>query len=192
MELAAVVSGACRRAVRDEDRQIDTAHLLHSLLESDPEVCAVLGEDRRIARLLGYLVQRSIAYGLRWQSAVEDSGSVPVVVRTTGFSPLAAAGLECAREPHVMAGPRAVWTCSRRSSRTRRHGRWRCSSTPESATATSSPVSMRHGPVTPCSPRGGRAENAVRAGRLPPVSGFPPPPPHPAPGAHVQLVRQVS
>ncbi|MFE7816031.1 Clp protease N-terminal domain-containing protein [Streptomyces sp. NPDC057433] len=98
VELAAVVSGARRRAVRDEDRQIDTAHLLHSLLESDPEVCAVLGEDRRIARLLGYLVQRSIGYGLRWQSAVEDSGSVPVVVRTTGFSPLAAAGLECARE----------------------------------------------------------------------------------------------
>ncbi|WAX81156.1 Clp protease N-terminal domain-containing protein [Streptomyces sp. KMM 9044] len=98
VELAAVVSGARRRAVRDADRQIDTAHLLHSLLESDAEVCAVLGEGRRTARLLGYLVQRSIGYGLRWQGAVEGAGSVPVVVRTIGFSPLAAAGLEYARE----------------------------------------------------------------------------------------------
>ncbi|MFD3825962.1 Clp protease N-terminal domain-containing protein [Streptomyces sp. NPDC058625] len=96
-ELAAVVSGARRRAVRDADRRIGTAHLLHSLLESDAEVCAVLGEGPRTARLLGYLVQRSIGYGLRWQGAVEDSGSVPVAVRTTGFSP-AAAGLEHARE----------------------------------------------------------------------------------------------
>ncbi|MEF9902506.1 Clp protease N-terminal domain-containing protein [Streptomyces sp. P9-A2] len=97
-ELAVVVSGARRRAVRDADRQIDTAHLLHSLLESDAEVRAVLGEGPRTARLLGYLVQRSIGYGLRWQSAVEDSGSVPVVARAAGFSPLAAAGLEYARE----------------------------------------------------------------------------------------------
>ncbi|GAB2829674.1 Clp protease N-terminal domain-containing protein [Streptomyces chlorus] len=98
VELAAVVSGARRRAVRDADRQIDTAHLLHSLLESDPEVCAVLGEGPRTARLLGYLVQRSIGYGLRWQSAVEGSGSAPVMVRTAGFSPLAAVCLEYARE----------------------------------------------------------------------------------------------
>ncbi|MCX2924912.1 Clp protease N-terminal domain-containing protein [Streptomyces sp. NEAU-W12] len=94
----AVVGGARRRAVRDADRQTDTAHLLHSLLESDAEVRAVLGEGRRIARLLGYLVQRSIGYGLGRQSTVEDSGSVPVVVRTPGFSPPAAAGLQCARE----------------------------------------------------------------------------------------------
>jgi len=40
-ELAAVVAGARRRALRDGDRQIDTAHLLHSLLESDPEARAV-------------------------------------------------------------------------------------------------------------------------------------------------------
>ncbi|MFE9926800.1 Clp protease N-terminal domain-containing protein [Streptomyces sp. NPDC005774] len=97
-ELAVVVSGARRRAVRDADRQIDTAHLLHSLLESDAEVCVLLGGGPRTARLLGYLVQRSIGYGLRWQSAVEDSGSVPVMVRAAGFSPLAAAGLEYARE----------------------------------------------------------------------------------------------
>ena len=76
-ELASVVAGARRRAVRDGDRQIDTAHLLHSLLESDPEVRAVFGEGPQIARLLGYLVQRSIGYGLRWQSTVEDSGAYP-------------------------------------------------------------------------------------------------------------------
>ncbi|MCG8970055.1 MULTISPECIES: Clp protease N-terminal domain-containing protein [Streptomyces] len=96
-ELAPVVSGARRRAVRDGDRHIDTAHLLHSLLEYDPEARAVLGEGPRLARLLGYLVQRSIGYGLRWQSTVEDSGAVPVVGGAAGFSPLAAAAMEDAR-----------------------------------------------------------------------------------------------
>jgi ATP-dependent Clp protease ATP-binding subunit ClpA len=98
-ELASVVSGARRRAVRDGDRQIDTAHLLHSLLEYDPEARALLGDGPQIARLLGYLVQRSIGYGLRWQSSVEDSGAVPVMTRGAGFSPLAAAAMEeaCAR-----------------------------------------------------------------------------------------------
>lgn len=97
-ELASVVAGARRRAVRDGDRQIDTAHLLHSLLESDPEARAVFDDGPRIARLLGYLVQRSIGYGLRWQSGVEDSGAVPVVTGAAGFSPLAAGCMEYARE----------------------------------------------------------------------------------------------
>lgn len=98
-ELASVVTGARRRAVRDGDRQIDTAHLLHSLLEYDPDARAVLGEGPQVVRLLGYLVQRSIGYGLRWQSTVEDSGAVPVVTGGAGFSPLAAAAMEaaCAR-----------------------------------------------------------------------------------------------
>jgi hypothetical protein len=97
-ELAAVVSGARRRAVRDGDRQIDTAHLLHSLLESDPDVRAVFDSGGQLARLLGYLVQRSIGYGLRWQGSVEDSGAVPVVTEAAGFSPLAAGAMEYARE----------------------------------------------------------------------------------------------
>ncbi|MFF3462850.1 Clp protease N-terminal domain-containing protein [Streptomyces sp. NPDC002619] len=104
-ELAAVVAGARRRAVRDGDRQIDTAHLLHSLLESDPGVCAVIGDAPQIARLLGYLVQRSIGYGLRWQSTVEDSGAMAVVSDPKsaeakdvgGWSPLAATAMEHAR-----------------------------------------------------------------------------------------------
>ncbi|WP_244204458.1 Clp protease N-terminal domain-containing protein [Streptomyces africanus] len=96
-ELASVVTGARRRAVRDADRQIDTAHLLHSLLESDPQARALF-EEPQIARLLGYLVQRSIGYGLRWQNGVEDSGAVPVVTETAGFSPLAAASMQYARE----------------------------------------------------------------------------------------------
>ncbi|MEV5356729.1 Clp protease N-terminal domain-containing protein [Streptomyces sp. NPDC086081] len=98
-ELASVVGGARRRAVRDGDRQVDTAHLLHSLLESDPETRAVVGDGPQLARLLGYLVQRSIGYGLRWQSGVEDSGSVAVVSGSTGYSPLAAAAMKdaCAR-----------------------------------------------------------------------------------------------
>ncbi|MEU1460799.1 Clp protease N-terminal domain-containing protein [Streptomyces sp. NPDC005727] len=112
-ELAAVVAGARRRAVRDGDRQIDTAHLLHSLLEHDPEVRAAVGGAPRLARLLGYLVQRSIGYGLRWQNAVEGSGALAVVPgpaprggeragggahRDTGhWSPVAAVAVEEAR-----------------------------------------------------------------------------------------------
>ncbi|MFI2205188.1 Clp protease N-terminal domain-containing protein [Streptomyces sp. NPDC020192] len=83
-ELAAVVGGARRRAVRDGDRQMDTAHLLHSLLEHDPEVRAAVGDARRLARLFGYLVQRSIGYGLRWQGSVEDSGAIAVVAARAG------------------------------------------------------------------------------------------------------------
>ncbi|GAA0927666.1 Clp protease N-terminal domain-containing protein [Streptomyces thermoalcalitolerans] len=104
-ELAAVVACARRRAVRDGDRQIDTAHLLHTLLESDPEVRAVLGGAPRIARLLGYLVQRSIGYGLRWQSTVEDSGALPKVTGTVGdLSPVASAALEHACERAARRG----------------------------------------------------------------------------------------
>ncbi|MEU6350732.1 Clp protease N-terminal domain-containing protein [Streptomyces sp. NPDC047072] len=110
-ELATVISGARRRALRDGDRQIDTAHLLHSLLESDPEAYALFESEPQLPRLLGYLVQRSIGYGLRWQGTVEDSGAVPVVTAPEdsgavpvvtadeGFSPLAAGAMEyaCAR-----------------------------------------------------------------------------------------------
>ncbi|MET7458490.1 Clp protease N-terminal domain-containing protein [Streptomyces sp. NPDC005574] len=98
-ELAAVFAGARRRSVRDRDPQIDTAHLLHSLLENDPEVREAFGGGPRMARLLGYLVQRSIGYGLRWQGTVEDSGELPVVREPGGLSPLAAVALEraCAR-----------------------------------------------------------------------------------------------
>jgi hypothetical protein len=96
-ELASVLAAARRRAVRDGDGQIDTAHLLHSLLEHDPDVRAVLGDGPRLARLLGYLVQRSIGYGLRWQGSVEDSGAIPVVPGCEGCSPVAAAALSYAR-----------------------------------------------------------------------------------------------
>ncbi|MGW2420740.1 Clp protease N-terminal domain-containing protein [Streptomyces sp. NPDC001709] len=114
-ELAAVVAGARRRAVRDGDRQIDTAHLLHSLLEHDPEVRAAVGGPPQLARLFGYLVQRSIGYGLRWQGSVEDSGALAVVpaaaVRAArdprdapGWSPTAAAALDDARERARLRG----------------------------------------------------------------------------------------
>ncbi|MFF1677935.1 Clp protease N-terminal domain-containing protein [Streptomyces sp. NPDC058256] len=106
-ELASVVSGARRRALRDGDRQIDTAHLLHSLLESDPDVRAVFDSGPQVARLLGYLVQRSIGYGLRWQSTVEDSGAVPMVAEA-GWSPVAAGAMEDACERAVLRDdPRA-------------------------------------------------------------------------------------
>ncbi|MCM2415372.1 Clp protease N-terminal domain-containing protein [Streptomyces sp. RKAG290] len=98
-ELAAVVTGARRRALRDGDRQIDTAHLLHSLIESDPEVRASFAGGPQLARVLGYLVQRSIGYGLRWQGSVEDPGALAVAsalpdARAEGWSPCAARAME--------------------------------------------------------------------------------------------------
>ncbi|MFF8606447.1 Clp protease N-terminal domain-containing protein [Streptomyces sp. NPDC015346] len=109
--LATVVAGARRRALRDGDRQIDTAHLLHSLVESDPEVGPAFEGRTQLARVLGYLVQRSIGYGLRWQRSVEDSGARRVgregeaaaevsqwAVAVAGWSPSAAAAMARARE----------------------------------------------------------------------------------------------
>jgi hypothetical protein len=78
-EPTAALASARRRALRDGDRQIDTAHLLHSLLEHDPQVRAAVGGGPQLARLFGYLVQRSIGYGLRWQGGVEDSVALPAV-----------------------------------------------------------------------------------------------------------------
>lgn len=105
-QLTSVVNAARRRAARDGDRQVDTAHLLHSLLESDREVWEFLdGGSPQAGKLLGYLVQRSIGYGLRWQGTVEDSGALPQVEEQSGsgphWSPTAVAalgrGLERAR-----------------------------------------------------------------------------------------------
>ncbi|MFC8126748.1 Clp protease N-terminal domain-containing protein [Streptomyces sp. NPDC057302] len=114
--LASVVAGARRRAMRDGDRQIDTAHLLHSLLETDPDVRAAFDDGAQVVRLLGYLVQRSIGYGLQWQGTVEDSGAVPLVrehdlaaVKESGWSPAATAAMERAIERSDRRGePRAL------------------------------------------------------------------------------------
>ncbi|APE20353.1 Clp protease N-terminal domain-containing protein [Streptomyces venezuelae] len=104
--LMTVVTGARRRALRDGDRQIDTAHLLHALVESDPEAGAAFDGGPQLARVLGYLVQRSIGYGLRWQRSEEDSGAGRLLPaprgatsqdgRSSGWSPAAAAALEAA------------------------------------------------------------------------------------------------
>ncbi|MFJ9330104.1 Clp protease N-terminal domain-containing protein [Streptomyces sp. NPDC101230] len=110
VELASVVTGARRRALRDGDRQIDTAHLLHSLIESDPEVREAFDGGPRLAKVLGYLVQRSIGYGLRWQGSVEDSGGVPVVrdPASEGWSPSAVIAMESAlRRAELRGEPRA-------------------------------------------------------------------------------------
>lgn len=108
-ELAAVVTGARRRALRDGDRQIDTAHLLHSLIESDPEVRAAFDGGPQPARVLGYLVQRSIGYGLRWQGAVEDAGPPAVVTDTPvpevdGWSPAAVSAMAGAHRRALKCG----------------------------------------------------------------------------------------
>ncbi|GAA2922382.1 Clp protease N-terminal domain-containing protein [Kitasatospora cinereorecta] len=108
-EMAAVATGARRRAVRDGDRHIDTAHLLHSLIESDPGVREAFGEGPRLARVLGYLVQRSIGYGLRWQGVRERPGALPALRGAVdGWSPSAAAALDRAVRGAVLRGePRA-------------------------------------------------------------------------------------
>ncbi len=102
--LATVLGAARRRALRDGDRQVDTAHLLHALVESDPETRAAFDGEQHVARVLGYLVQRSIGYGLRWQRSGEGGGApsaLPAVRagegtrrRTSRWSPAAAAALE--------------------------------------------------------------------------------------------------
>ncbi|WP_326701541.1 peptidase [Streptomyces sp. NBC_01754] len=109
-ELAAVASGARRRAARDGDRYTDTAHLLHSLIESDPEVREMLDDGPQPARVLGYLVQRSIGYGLRWQGTREDSGAFPALPApgAEAWSPSAAAALDRAVRGATLRGePRA-------------------------------------------------------------------------------------
>lgn len=112
VELASVVAGARRRALRDGDRQTDTAHLLHSLIESDPEVRTVVGDAPQVARVLGYLVQRSIGYGLRWQGSVEDSGTVPVVrgadADVSRWSPSAVTAMEGALQRADLRGDARV------------------------------------------------------------------------------------
>lgn len=76
--MIAVTAAARRRAVRDGDRLVDTAHLLHSLIEADSEVREAFGGGSEVARVLGYLVQRSIGYGLRWQRTQEGGGATAV------------------------------------------------------------------------------------------------------------------
>jgi hypothetical protein len=100
--LAAVVATARRRASLGGDREVDTAHLLHGLLESDAVVRAFLGGGGpQTAKLLGYLAQRSIGYGLRWRDTVETSGRLLAAGTATagvpaGWSPAAAASLDVA------------------------------------------------------------------------------------------------
>ncbi|MFI5757636.1 Clp protease N-terminal domain-containing protein [Streptomyces sp. NPDC051569] len=104
--MAPVVAGARRRAHRDGDGQIDTAHLLHSLLETDPGVRAAFGGGPQPARVLGYLVQRSIGYGLRWHGTVEDSGAAPLVREdaVAGWSPPAVSAMRGALERAALRG----------------------------------------------------------------------------------------
>ncbi|MFJ5218653.1 Clp protease N-terminal domain-containing protein [Streptomyces sp. NPDC088354] len=101
VELRSVTAGARRRAVRDGDDRVDTAHLLHSLLENDPRAREAVDGGAgggQVARVLGYLVQRSIGYGMRWRGAVEDSGALTVLTSlgAPGWSPAAATAIGAA------------------------------------------------------------------------------------------------
>ncbi|WP_377272616.1 Clp protease N-terminal domain-containing protein [Peterkaempfera sp. SMS 1(5)a] len=71
--LRSVVAAARRRAARAGDEEVDTGHLLHSLLESDPEALAAAAPlPHQAARLMGYLVQRSIGFGREWRGTAEQ------------------------------------------------------------------------------------------------------------------------
>ncbi|WP_229898775.1 Clp protease N-terminal domain-containing protein [Streptomyces capoamus] len=144
-ELAAVVSAARRRAVRDRDRQTDTAHLLHALLEHDPEARAAVGGPR-LARLLGYLVQRSIGYGLRWQAGVEDSGALPRVppparAEDSGARAAAAAGRSVPARDAEGWSPAAAAALADARARARRRGASRVSGTDLLAALAADPAS---------------------------------------------------
>ncbi|MFJ6216914.1 Clp protease N-terminal domain-containing protein [Streptomyces sp. NPDC092296] len=90
--LRAVVAAARRRATRAGDGEVDTGHLLHSLLESDPDALAAAApRPEQTARLMGYLVQRSIGFGRPWRAVAESR----CPTRSTGgpaVPPLAARG----------------------------------------------------------------------------------------------------
>ncbi|MFP8942514.1 Clp protease N-terminal domain-containing protein [Streptomyces fenghuangensis] len=111
---AAALSSARRRAVRDGDRQVDTAHLLHGLVESDPAVRAALGGTARLTRILGY--------GLRWRRTVEGATGAAGTATAQetpaaasagalGWSPAATAALEDAlRRARARGGVRVEGT----------------------------------------------------------------------------------
>jgi Clp amino terminal domain, pathogenicity island component len=121
-ELPAVIDSARRRASRDAERQTDTAHLLHSLLESDPVARQALARaatgkagaapDGRAARVLAYLAQRAIGYGMRWRGVVEESGvtaaKATTLVKAPGLSPAARAGLADATARAASRGERTA------------------------------------------------------------------------------------
>jgi hypothetical protein len=76
--LVTVTFTARRRAARSGDRQTDTAHLLHSLIESECAVGELLeGYGPGRGRVLGYLVQRGIGYGMDWRGVPEGGQSGP-------------------------------------------------------------------------------------------------------------------
>jgi hypothetical protein len=119
--LAAVLATARRRAARGGDRTADTAHLLHGLLESDPAVRELLGGGWPLtAKLLGYLAQRCIGYGLRWRHTVEQARGPYAAVQATdpphtsagsspaGWSPAATAALAAAVDRAAARGARSA------------------------------------------------------------------------------------
>ncbi|WP_063836873.1 Clp protease N-terminal domain-containing protein [Phaeacidiphilus oryzae] len=97
--LRLVASAARRRAVRAGDREVDTGHLLHSILEADPAaLLAAAPAPAQAGRLMGYLAQRSIGFGRRWQSVSESSAEAADWDWPSGWSRTAARALERARE----------------------------------------------------------------------------------------------
>lgn len=126
--LTTALALARRRASRDGHGQLDTAHLLHSLLESDREVWDFVGDDGpyRVGRLLGYLVQRSIGYGMRWQGTVEDSGSGPQIADTGEVADLTGGSGSRGRQPRWSPVATAAMERALHRARARRSPRVSC------------------------------------------------------------------
>lgn len=134
-DLVSVVSSARRRASRDGDQNVDTAHLLHSLLEADMRVRGAF-TSAQVARLLGYLVQRSIGFGLRWRGCVECSLQPQPAAEPSELTPAvnaapAVSGAAMVSFPAGELGPRlaarwspAAWGALNRAI-ARAHGRGR-------------------------------------------------------------------
>jgi hypothetical protein len=78
---------------------VDTGHLLHSILESDPgALLAAAPVSAQAGRLMGYLAQRSIGFGRRWQSVSETTAEASASDWPSGWSRAAARALEGARD----------------------------------------------------------------------------------------------
>ncbi|WP_374196334.1 hypothetical protein [Streptomyces sp. ISL-10] len=143
--------------MRDGDRQIDTAHLLRSLLEPEADVRAAVGDGAQVARVLGYLVQRSIGYGLRRQGSVEDSGTL--FPQAPGTASLGTASLGTAS---LGWSPSAVAAMAGALGRARIRGDLRATA---STCWPASPLIPGAGPSTSCAARASTRRSSARGSR---------------------------
>lgn len=92
--LGRIAARARRRAVRAGDAETDSGHLLHALLEADDRALVLVAPlPTQSTRLMGYLAQRSIGFGLDWRPG-EGATARPHRPVPPGWSRSAATALE--------------------------------------------------------------------------------------------------